>query len=99
MLRISARDDEAAESRAKREALPPAPAPLEFAFEKFKRAYPKREDDQSWEKARAIFELEIKAGCDPRQVIAAARKLGDSAPLAATWLRQRAWLETESKSG
>ena len=84
---------------------------VDLAFERFKRAYPKRDGDQGWKVAKDKFALAVRKGTDPETIIAAAEKYrlamhregntGDRAKFvkqAATWMNQRMWEEYSEPS-
>jgi hypothetical protein len=77
-------------------------APANDDFEEFKKAYPKRDGGNPWPPARKLFEAAVKAGEDPKRIIAAARagtgidmaSVGTRfVPQAETWLRKRCYLD------
>lgn len=68
------------------------------AFERFKKAYPKRAGANPWKPAATKFAALVKSGVDPEKIISAAaamaieekRKVGtEFIPMAVTWLNQQ----------
>jgi hypothetical protein len=79
----------------------------EDAFEKFRKAYPKRKGGNPWQPARKLFAAALKGGADPEQMIGAVKagvgfdreKIGtEYIPQAATWLRDRRWEDFRMES-
>ncbi|MFG1257325.1 hypothetical protein V5F79_08350 [Xanthobacter flavus] len=81
-----------------------AKSDLAEAWERFRRAYPRRDGSQDWPKAREIFDRAVKAGVDPKAIIGGAeryaadcRRRGDEGgkfvKQARSWLNGRLWEE------
>lgn len=73
-------------------------------FEDFKKEYPKRNGSNPWQPARQLFRQAVKAGHDPKTIVAAARTYRhecerngivntDKVAQAQTWLRQSRFLD------
>jgi len=69
-------------------------------FEDFWKAYPKRQGANPKAPARALFAAAVKAGADPGDIVAGARRCAEQdrdkigtrfIPQAVTWLRDRRW--------
>ena len=76
---------------------------VDLEFEKFKRAYPKRSGSQGWPTAKRFFDIAVRSGCPPADIIAASQKFEKSftrdrigtefVPMAETWMRKGNWRE------
>jgi hypothetical protein len=80
------------------------PATKVDAFDRFKKAYPKRDGANPWKPAAAKFEALVKAGVNPDLIIAGARQLAVEEhkrgnvgtkfiPMAVTWLNQQRYAD------
>jgi hypothetical protein len=78
---------------------------IENSFDRFKKAYPKRDGANPWKPAEKKFEALVKSGVDPNLIIAGARqfsveehargKIGTQfIPMAVTWLNQQRYADT-----
>jgi hypothetical protein len=77
----------------------------EVSFERFKKAYPKRDGANPWKPAEAKFVRLVKSGVDPELIIAGARLLAVEEhargnigtkfiPMAVTWLNQQRYADS-----
>lgn len=73
---------------------------LEKSFEDFWQAKPRRKGDNPRATARKAFFSAVKSGCDPSQIVEAARQWArqekdatEFVPMAATWINQRRFEE------
>lgn len=76
---------------------------VSLEFEKFKRAYPKRTGSQGWPEAQRYFDMAVRAGQSPDDLVSAAAKFSASlppdtvgtkfVPMAEKWMRRKLWQE------
>lgn len=82
----------------------PAKPDLAEAFDRFRKAYPRREGTQDWPKAREVFDRAVKSGVSPQDIVSAAgryaadvRRRGEEGgkfvKQARSWLNGRLWEE------
>ncbi len=81
------------------------PVPKLDAFERFKKAYPKRDGSNPWQPAKLKFDRLVKGGVDPEMIIRGARQLEVEehargnvgtkfVPQAITWLNQQRYADS-----
>lgn len=77
---------------------------METAFERFKKAYPKRDGSNPWQPAQKKFDALVKSGVDPEVIIASAQRFAQLeaargnfgsrfVPMASTWLNQQRYAD------
>jgi len=77
---------------------------METPFERFKKAYPKRDGSNPWQPAQKKFDQLVKSGVDPEVIIKSAERFAQQeaqrgnfgtrfVPMASTWLNQQRYAD------